>query len=306
MIIQKLKKSKMLIEYLDFLRIQQCLSEATISIRGNFVRPFLNYLGKISQPSKLCKLSVKTIHDYIIATAQPLHRASKKHLTSSIRSFLKFAYIKGYLQKDLIEAVPVIATRKLDYLPQGINWEDIQKFLDMPDKNTPSGRRDFAVLLLLISYVVRIGQVTTLKLRDIHWQEGIINFAPSKHGNALRLPLHKEVADALLTYIKKDRKKPEFKEVFLTVKNPQRPLSKHNHYSARLKKYYVKAGITLSSKGSRSIRHAFATRLVNQKVPIKTISDLLGHRWIETTFIYTKVDVDRLRELAKDWPEVLL
>lgn len=103
------KKSKILIEYTDFLREQQCSAEATILIRGKFVEPFLNNLGKIAQPSKLCKLSAKIIHDYIIATAQPLHRASKKHLTSSIRSFLRFAYIKGYLKRDLTEAVPVIA-----------------------------------------------------------------------------------------------------------------------------------------------------------------------------------------------------
>jgi site-specific recombinase XerD len=82
-------------------------------------------------------------------------------------------------------------------------------------------------------------------------------------------------------------------------------LSKHNHYYYGVKKYFIKAGITFHSRGSRVIRQAFATRLANQKTPIKTISDLLGHRWIETTFIYTKVDVISLRELARPWPEVV-
>lgn len=305
MTFHKNKKSKLLDEYLDFLRIHQCSSEATIVIREKFVEPFLNYLGKTAQQKNLFKLSAKAIHDYIIAMAQPLHRASKKHLSSSIRSFLRFAHIKGYLQRDLIEAVPVIATWKLDRLPKGITWEDAQKLLAMPDRNTHTGRRDFAVLLLLISYGVRIGQVTTLKLQDIRWQEGVIIFSPSKHGNALRLPLHKEVAAALLKYIKNDRKQSDFQEVFLTIKKPQRPLSKHNHYYDNLKKYYVSADITSSSQGSRVIRHAFATRLVNQKTPMKTIADLLGHRWIDTTFIYTKVDMVQLRELAGNWPEVV-
>src|SRR5262249_10318502 len=149
------------------------------------------------------------------------------------------------------------------------------------NKNTPIGRRDFAVISLLVHYGLRIGQVTTLKLPDIHWQEGIICFSASKHSNSLRLPLHKNVADALLTYIKKDRRNSQFQEVFLTVRGIQRPLSEFNHYYTNLKKYYLKAGITSSSKGSRVIRHAFATRLVNQRTPIKTIADLLGHRWIE-------------------------
>ena len=149
------KKSKLLIEYTDFLREQQCSAEATILIRGKFVEPFLKSLGKVAHPSKLFELSAKTIHDYIIKTASPLHRASKKHLASSIRSFLRFAYIKGHLKRNLIEAVPVIAAWKLESLPKGISWEDTQKLLTMPDKSTHRGRRDFAVLSLLI--ILRAG-----------------------------------------------------------------------------------------------------------------------------------------------------
>jgi len=100
------------------------------------------------------------------------------------------------------------------------------------------------------------------------------------------------------------RKNNEFQEVFLTIVEAQRPLSRHNHYYCNLRKYYVKAGITMPSQGSRTLRHAFATKLVNQHIPIKTISDLLGHRFIETTFIYTKVNIVQLRELACNWPEV--
>jgi integrase/recombinase XerD len=303
--LKKTTKSNLLIEYLDFLRNYQCLSEETIVIRRIFIKPFLLYLKSIGQSSNLFKLSAKMIHNYIIVTAQSLRRASKKHLTSSIRSFLRFGYIKGYLKQDLREAVPIITTRKLDRLPQTISWEDTKKLLTMPDKSTPTGRRDFAIMLLLIRYGVRIGQVTILKLKDIHWQEGIICFSGVKHSNSLNLPLHKDVAEALLIYIKKDRGKAPFEEVFLTIRGAQRPLAKNNHYYYGIEKYYVKAGITSRSKGSRIIRHAFATQLVNQKVPIKIIADLLGHRHIETTFIYTKVDLTRLQELVLDWPEVV-
>ena len=298
------QRSKLLVEYINFLRHQQCLSEETIVIRKKFIVPFLNHIGKIVRPSTLFKLSAKTIHDYIIVTAQTLQRASKKHLTSSIRSFLRFAHIKGYLRRNLIEAVPVITVRKLDRLPQIISWDDVQKILTMPDRKTKIGRRDFAIISLLVNYGVRIGQVTTLKLQDIHWQEGVICFAASKHSNALRLPLHHDVADALLSYIKKDRKNSKFSEVFLTTTGVQRPLGKHDHYYSNIEKYYIKAGVNVHSKGSRTIRHAFATRLVSQKTPFKTIADLLGHRFIETTFVYTKVNVAQLRELAINWPEV--
>lgn len=296
-------ENELLKEYLDFLRDYQCLAEATLVIRRNFVAPFLIHLGDICQATRLHLLLAKTIHDYIIETAPPLHRASKKHLTSSIRSFLRFAFIKGYLKLNLVEAVPVLTIRKLECLPESISWEDIQKILAMPDKNTHIGRRDYAVMMLCIHYGVRIGQVTSLKLSDIHWEEGVISFAGCKWSNSLRLPLHEDVAEALLTYIKTDRNNPDFNEVFLTVRGKQRPLSEHNHYAGCLKKYYTKAGISSKFQGTRHFRHAFATRLLSQKVSIKTIADLLGHRHIETTFIYTKVDIDQLRTLAREWPE---
>lgn len=295
-------KNELLNEYLNFLRDYQCLSEATVVIRRNFLTPFLMKQG-LTLSSQLHFLSAKDIHDYIIEVAPPLHRASKKHLTSSIRSFLRFAYIKGYLQHSLVEVVPVITSRKLDRLPESISWENIQKLLTLPNKSTPTGRRDLAVMMLCIHYGVRIGQVTTLKLSDIHWKEGFICFPGCKWSNSLRLPLHESVAQALFDYIKKDRKNTDFMEVFLTLRGKQRPLSKHNHYSANFLKYYVKAGISSKSGGSRHFRHAFATRLLSQNVSIKTIADLLGHRHIETTFIYTKVDLNQLRTLAREWPE---
>jgi integrase/recombinase XerD len=301
---RKVKTSKLLTEYISFLRDYQCLSEETIIIRRHFVKPFLIHIKDIAQPSKIYKLSAKIIHDYIIITARPLHRASKKHLTSTIRSFLRFAYIKGYLKRDLKEAVPIIITWKLDRLPQFISWENVQNLLTMPDKTTQGGRRDLAILLLLATYGLRIGQITTLKLKDIHWREGVICFPGTKHSNSLRLPLYKEVAAALLVYIKKDRGKAEFEEVFLTIRKPIRPLGKRNHYNREIQKYYVKAGIDSTCRGTRIIRHAFATQLMNKNTPIKIISDLLGHKSIGTTFIYTKVDVEKLRELARNWPEV--
>jgi len=298
------KKSKLLKEYLGFLKENQCLSEATIAIRRIFVSKFLSEIADIATPSKLRRLSPEIIHDYIIKTCQILNRASKKHLTSSIRSFLRFSHIYGYLKNNLIEAVPVIVTRKLEGIPRKISWEDVKKLLTCPDRKTPQGRRDYAIILLCATYGVRIGQIRNLKLTDIKWREGIINFGSSKMGKALKFPLEKRVAKALLDYIKKDRKNEPFKEIFLTVKEPLRPLGKNNCLHSPFIRYFKQAKIDSKVIGSHLIRHAFATKLMEKKVPIKNISDLLGHKHIETTFIYTKVDIKNLRLLARKWPEV--
>ncbi len=291
-------------EYLDFLRQHQCVAEGTIGCRKVFIKRFLNFIGERGSPSRLHELSPKRIHDYIIATLAPLHRASRKQLVSSLRSFLRFAHVRGYLKRSLVDAVPVITTRKLDRVPQGISWDSVQKLLRVPNRQTHSGRRDYAILLLLATYGVRIGQVTALKLQDLRWAEGVIHFQPSKGGQPLCFPLQQAVAHALLAYIKKVRKQLSFQKVFLTIQNPQRPLARNAHLSTIIDGYYKQAGIITPAQPTHAIRHAFATRLMEQGTPIKTIADLLGHRSIDTAFIYTKVDLLHLRTLAREWPEV--
>lgn len=205
---------KLLSKYLDFLREHQCLSESTINIRRIFVLRFLSEISGIATPSKLHKLSPKTIHDYIIKTCQLLSRASKKNLVSSLRSFLRFAHICGYLKKSLVEVVPVITIRKLEGVPRKISWDDVKKLLSTPDRKTAVGRRNYAILLLLATYGVRIGQAKSLTLKDIKWHEGIICFNTSKGGKPLSFPLEANVAKALLEYIKKDRKEHHLKKYF--------------------------------------------------------------------------------------------
>lgn len=296
-------QTKLINIYLDFLRNFKGNSEATVRIRRAFVAPFLSEISNIATPEKLHRLSPKIIHEYIVKTSEHLNRASKKHLTSSLRSFLEFAYISGYLKINLSGAVPVIPTRKLEGIPKKISWDDVEKLLAAPDRKTSAGRRDYAILLLIASYGVRIGQIKDLTLNDIRWHQGIISFSSHKRGKPLSFPLNGSVAKALLEYIKKDRGNVPFKKVFLTVKGTKRPLSFHNHLHTSLSVYYRHAGIKSEVMGSHAIRHAFATRLMEKRIPIKTISDLLGHKCIDTTFIYTKVDIEKLRILAKKWPE---
>ena len=130
-------ESPLLDEYLDFLDVHRGLSKATIYIRSLYVAPFLVELD-------LCKtvemISASRIHDYVIKTARSMTRPSRKHLVSSLRSFLRFAHVRGHTRQNLADAVPVITTRKLDRVPRGIAWESVQKLLSSPRRDTDAGR----------------------------------------------------------------------------------------------------------------------------------------------------------------------
>ncbi len=290
--------------YLDFLKITQGLADATLVLRRLHVKPFLRSLEVGGVLTDLRSLAPSTVHDYIIATSKPLTRASRKHLVSGLRSFLRFAHANGLIERPLVDAVPIILTRKLDRLPQTIPWEDVQKLLTMPDRATLSGKRDFAILRLIATYGVRIGQAIHLRLRDIDWAQELIYFPAEKGCKALSFPILPEVAEALLSYLRERGEAPGIEKVFLTVRGTQRPLGINNHLGSALKSYYHRAGLRATRCGAHPIRHAFATRLMEQGTPLKDIADLLGHRSLETTFLYTKVDLERLRMLAAEWPEV--
>jgi integrase/recombinase XerD len=183
-------------------------------------------------------------------------------------------------------------------------WQAVQELLSMPDRTTLVGKRDYAILRLVASYGLRIGQAIQLRVRDIDWCQGLIHFPAEKGCKALSFPILEEVAEALLSYLRERGEVQGMVEVFLAVRGPQRPLGVNNHLGSALHSYYRLAGIQASRRGAHPIRHAFATRLMEQGTPIKNIADLLGHRNIETTFLYTKVDLERLRTLAAEWPEV--
>ncbi len=295
--------SKLLSEYVDFLYNHRGVSKKTISRRRKDVISFLKFLRLQNAPEDIGKISVTQVYDYVIKTARLMNRPSRKPLVAAIRSFLKFAHLKGYVQRDLTEAVPVISTPKLGSIPRGISWESVEKLLAIPNRETHSGRRTYAVLQLLATYGVRIGQAIKLRLQDINWREGSIYFQPCKWGKPLYFPLYPEVADALLSYIKETRGKVCCPEVFLTMCGEPRSLARGGSLYHSMKTCFRRAGIP--HRGAHAIRHAFATRLMEHDTPIKTISDLLGHKSIGTTFIYTKVDLKHLRLVAYEWPEVL-
>ena len=291
---------ELLSEFVTYLREDLCLAQATIDEHCRCLKSFLTSIKRLASCSKLHMLKARMIHDYVIEASKDRGRAFQKKLCSSIRIFLRFVYIRGYLKKDLVQAVPNITVYKYAGLPKALEWESVEKLLLEPDRNTHSGRRTYAVLQLIANYGVRIGQVLSLRLEDIDWKKGAIYFRPYKRGRALSFPLKAPVAEALLDYIKKDRRNASFKEVVLTVNGKSRPAAT---VVSAVKHCYKKAGIKVPFGVTHPIRHAFATKLVREGIPFKTVSDLLGHRSMDTTFIYTKVNIPQLRLLARPWPK---
>ncbi|MGK5083716.1 tyrosine-type recombinase/integrase [Bdellovibrionota bacterium FG-1] len=299
----------MYIKYLEYCSKTKGLSEYTLRIRRKWLIQFLAMFPGKWHPSSVGRLSVKQVHDYMIRAASKLPVGEKRHLTSSLRDFFRFVFLMGYHQEDLSKFVPKIRMAELAHYPKGLPWNVINELLNSPDRRTLQGKRDYAILLLLSRYGVRPRQVIYLKMSDIDWKRRTILFRAIKGGKDVLVPLHKDVARAFLSYFRAGRMtaSPALQEVFLTLckgREHEGPFTTSFYWM--FDRYLEK--IPYSGPqwrgGPSAIRHSVASKLLSEKNSIKSIADLLGHRSVETTFIYTKVDLERLSELTFEWPEV--
>jgi integrase len=180
-----------------------------------------------------------------------------------------------------------------------------KKLLRIPDCRRAIGRRDYAILLLFLKYGVRRKQVTDLLIKDIDWKDGTIHFQAMKGGKPVWVPMDAEVALALLDYLKHDRSDTTYPHVFVKhMTGPTRgqPLGRALWFM--VSRHLEKAGLPKnhSYRGPHALRHTVATELLKKGQPLKVISDLFGHRNVNTTNVYTKVDIQSIRRLEKPWP----
>jgi site-specific recombinase XerD len=223
-------------------------------------------------------------------------------MQAALRTFLRFCFHEGYIRQRLDHAVPTLRTYKLARVPRGLTEAQAHAVLESVERTTDVGRRDHAILTLLHTYGVRGGQVRALRLDDIHWPQDQILFRATKGGKDSLLPLTADVGDSVLAYLRNGRPHSAFREVFLTCRAPYCPLRASNSLSEIIRRHILALGLEMPSKGAHVFRHAFATRMVADGHPFKAVADMLGHRYLSTTFIYTKVDFNALSQVPLEWP----
>src|SRR5262249_16661233 len=167
---------------------------------------------------------------------------------------------------------------------------------------TVSGRRNYAMLLLLSRLGLRAKEVARLQLNDIDWINGSLLVHSSKTHNQRLLPLPQDVGEALLSYLRNGRPQTTDREVFLTTLPPYRPLKNSCLISVHVKRLMARAGINRQRSGAHLLRHTAATQMVNSGATFKDVADVLGHQQLQTTGIYAKLNLAALSEVALPWP----
>jgi site-specific recombinase XerD len=307
---------KALRDYMDYCRDRLQLRPGTLHERKTELTIFLDFLHSRKARS-LDQIQPLDLSDFITTRADlpVIGKIRRDHwlepktvarIVSDMRSFLRFLMMRGILQKDLSAALPQIRVPRDAKIPSVWDQELIVRLLEAVDRSSVKGKRDYAILLLGCRLGLRAGDIRTLKLDQLHWEDSTIEITQSKTAIPLRLPLTSEVGDALIDYLKSGRPQTTHREIFLKVNPPFDPFTGNNlHHIVTY--WRLLAGIrfrTPQKCGAHSLRHTLATRLLEKGTPFSTIAEILGHSSLESTRIYAKADVKALRSVALDPEEV--
>ncbi|MDS4014764.1 MAG: site-specific integrase [Candidatus Accumulibacter sp.] len=249
---------------------------------------------------ELGSLTPADVTSFVVAWCPHLNGGVARLTITALRSFLGFLHLDGVTERSLVCAVPSVAHRRLAGLPKGLEPDEVRRLLAACDARTPVGCRDLAILTLLVRLGLRSGEVATLTLDDIDWRTGTI-VVRGKGSCIERMPLPPDVGRRLVEYLQHARPaNAQGRTVFV------RCIAPHHHLgSSRVSTIVADAArrADLGRIHAHRLRHTAATELLRAGASLPEIGQLLRHRHVETTAIYAKVDRDRLRLIARAWPE---
>jgi site-specific recombinase XerD len=218
--------------------------------------------------------------------------------TYRLRSLLRYLAVRGLADPGLALAVPRVARWREATIPQVPTRPEIDRLLGSCDRDNATGARDYAVLLLLARLGLRAVEVSRLQLDDLDWRAGEITVDGTAHRcDRLRLP--SDVGEAIVTHLKHRGRQRGERCVFLTVRAPIRPLEPSG---VRTIVRNACRRAEIERIPAHMLRHALASDLLREGASMIDVSQVLRHNQLESTAIYAKVDLQRLRLVASTWP----
>jgi integrase/recombinase XerD len=279
-----------------YLRDERGLRGTTLDLYDEHLRAFAAYLSGLGRVD-LQELSPALVSGFLTEMSQSLSRSTVRIRCAVLRVFLRYLHRQRLIARDLSLIVEAAPCYRLAHLPRSITVEDVRKVLDGIDRRTILGRRDYAMLLLLVTYGLRAREVAALTLEDIDWRHERLRIPARKAGHSTAYPLSSRVGAAILEYLKAGRPPTSLRQVFFHVMAPCAPITQ-SAVSSRAAHYLHQAGIGGRRLGSHTLRHTCVQRLVEAGWSLKAIGDYVGHASPASTEIYSKVAVEALREVA--------
>lgn len=287
-------------DFKHYLSHERGLAPATVINYLPIVHKFLfeRFGNDLIRFTELCATDIT---EFILRHAYNFSNKRAKLMVTAIRVFLRYLLLRKEIITDLSACVPTVASWKLSTLPKYLQFEQVQTILSHCNKQSPLGKRNYAILLLMARLGFRACEVIALKLEDIIWDTGHINIK-GKGKKAARFPLPEDVGESIVDYLKNGRPRCSTRHVFVRHYAPIKEFSHSCSISTIVKRALEHSGINSPHKGAHLFRHTLATQMLRRGASLSEIGELLRHRSPNTTLIYAKVDITALKALAQPWP----
>lgn len=275
----------------------------SVSSRYQHSRTVTDFLVRALRPRQpLSSLSRADIERYILLRSKELSRHSLQHTVAHLRAFLRYAYDAGHLPSRL-DGLDTPRTYRGELPPRAVPWPMVQALLASIDRQSKAGWRDYCILHLVAHYGLRPSEVVALRLDSIDWDTEVLHVYQPKTSTELVLPLARPTLKLLRSYLRHDRLRhgDGHRELFLRARCPHGPLQRYA-IGELLEKRARAAGLPLFGHNVYRLRHTFAMRLLARGVGVKAIGDVLGHRSLESTCTYLRLDLAMLRGVALQVP----
>ena len=279
--------------YLDALWLEKGLSDNSLDAYRRDLRGLADFIEKLDK--SLLDVDRIDLMDYLGSRMRAGYKArSTARMMSCLRSFYRYLIRENRITEDPTQN---LESPKLGRpIPDSLTEEEVTNLLDAPDVKTTLGLRDRTMLEVLYATGLRVTELVTLRLEQMNLRQGLVRVTGK--GNKERLvPLGEESMDWIERYLKEARGDllPDLSESIIFPSQQGRPMTRQTFWH-RIKRYAIEAGIT-KHLSPHTLRHAFATHLLNHGADLRVVQMLLGHSDLSTTQIYTHVANQRLNQL---------
>jgi len=284
--------------YISRLKNEHRLCESSVSCYSSILNQFSIYMEMHNVTTQT--LSYDSLIEFFLSA-----RNYRPQVMMLLKRFLQYLYEEGKTQINMSYALVNAKILRKEKLPSYYDKVEIKKIESAIDRNYPTGKRDYAIVLLASRLGLRASDIVSLTFKDIDWDHNTITIIQQKTQKCIHLPLLSEVGDAIIDYSMNSRPKTTLKTIFLTADHPFRKLSAAR-ISTRINEYINKAHININGrhKGAHSLRHSLAVSLLQNGTSLPIIKDCLGHGSSESTMCYLNVDVPSLMNCSLDVPPV--
>ncbi len=284
----------LLASFQRYLLMERGLVAGTVRGYVHHVRWFVRGLA----PGDLADVSAADVTASVLRKSSMGSVSAAQNFVAGLRAFLRFCFLENLMPADLSEATLAVTGRRRSSLPRGVSRTTARALLGGCDRRTGVGRRDYAMIILMVRLGLRAGETSRLRLDDIDWRAGEL-IVRGKGAREDRLPLPADVGQAVAAYLTRGRPRSDRRELFLRARAPFAPIAADTVRST-VRRVCRHAGV--AEIGAHRLRHTAACQMIAAQVPLVQIAGVLRHESLQSTALYARLDLAQLRRVAAPWP----